>query len=149
MMSEVKSVTGNVGEVESAAESARNVIVDRVAEIEAKLKMLVAKLAMATKATESASKSTEATSAAAATEPELDGVKLSVAQSAWLVDKKLNVVLAFVYPEGDKVRVGLGGKLYELAKGAPKRFRFDGKRCQISFVGMSGGKAVISHACGS
>lgn len=137
---ELKSVSGNVGELENAAEKARHTIAGRVAALEEKLKVALANL----KTTDTPTEKTGGVAIAGD-----DGVKLALTQSAWLEDRKLNVVLSYIYPGEKKVRVGVAGRLIDLPLDSPKGFRFEDQRCQIEFKGMTEGLALLQHSCSS
>jgi|GEM_PF-6208663 len=113
------------------------------AEFHEKMKSRMARMAM------SAAEPAAGAKAVAAAPANRDGVRLTIGQSAWLVDNKLNVTLAYIYPGNKSARVGMNGHLYELRKAVPEDFEFDGKRCALEFVGVEDGKAIIKQNCGS
>lgn len=89
------------------------------------------------------------TSSTAAPAAKIDGIRLSIGQSAWLIKNKLNATLAYVYPDQKHARVGVNGTLYELSKGTVENFEFEGKRCGLTLNDIQGRQAIIKHKCQS
>ncbi|MGI9409841.1 MAG: hypothetical protein ACR2OV_07195, partial [Hyphomicrobiaceae bacterium] len=132
----IGTVSENVGAVKSTTGEQIAAANKRIAALEAKLAEIVAQQIKLAKATEKPVETAPAAKAKAQ-----DGVSLGIAESGWLIDDKLYVTLSYVYPGGERVRVGMDGRLYELTKGAAEDFNFEGKRCRLEFTGLEGDKA--------
>ncbi|MGI9357412.1 MAG: hypothetical protein ACR2PF_19925 [Rhizobiaceae bacterium] len=137
--SRIKNLEGKIADLKSSQQALeKNIAVMKASVEKAQAKAQVAKNA-------SSSSTISATNAGG----DVDGVRLAIAQSSWLVRNKLNVALSYIYPGEDKVRIGLGDKMIDLTKGAPEEFIFEGARCNVLFGGITGDKAKISHTCPS
>ena len=143
----IDTVSESIGTVKTTTGEQIAAANKRIAALEAKLAELIAKQANLATAGKTTEKQPAKAAAAAPKARPQDGVSLGIAESGWLIDDKLYVTLAYVYPGGERVRVGMDGRLYELTKGSSENFNFEGKRCRLEFLGVDDGKALVRHAC--
>jgi len=75
-------------------------------------------------------------------------VTLTIGQSAWLVEGRVSAALAYVYPDGGSVRIGLANALHDLSVDETVDVRLEDRQCTVGLAAVAARSATVRIDCG-
>lgn len=74
-------------------------------------------------------------------------ITLTIGESSWIVDGRVSAALAYVYPGGGAVRIGIANALHDLSVEDTVDVNLADRSCAVGLVGTEGRTATLTVTC--